>query len=147
MYLISYIWPQEAALQQQFSWTKIIDLVFFVLPGPREQIVYLPCVYRSTGIQKSDYLATVDVDPKSATYCQVWELWTWSLHWLVTDPGPSVPSGHPQAAHAQPWRWAPSLRLERLQQLLRRRLQETEPSDSAVPNVIQDLCSWRGDRS
>ncbi|XP_014006031.2 methanethiol oxidase isoform X2 [Salmo salar] len=39
--------------------------------GPREEIVYLPCIYRNTGIQKPDYLATVDVDPKSPTYCQV----------------------------------------------------------------------------
>lgn len=39
--------------------------------GPREEIVYLPCIYRSTGILKPDYLATVDVDPKSPTYCQV----------------------------------------------------------------------------
>uniref|UniRef100_A0A4W5K3S7 Methanethiol oxidase n=1 Tax=Hucho hucho TaxID=62062 RepID=A0A4W5K3S7_9TELE len=38
---------------------------------PREEIVYLPCIYRNTGIQKPDYLATVDVDPKSPTYCQV----------------------------------------------------------------------------
>uniref|UniRef100_A0A3B4WCR9 Methanethiol oxidase n=1 Tax=Seriola lalandi dorsalis TaxID=1841481 RepID=A0A3B4WCR9_SERLL len=41
------------------------------MKGPREEIVYLPCVYRNTDILKPDYLATVDVDPKSATYCQV----------------------------------------------------------------------------
>jgi len=41
------------------------------LEGPREEIVYLPCIYRNTGIQKPDYLATVDVDPKSPHYCQV----------------------------------------------------------------------------
>ena len=39
--------------------------------GPLEKIVYLPCVYRNTDIEKPDYLATVDVDPKSTTYCQV----------------------------------------------------------------------------
>ncbi|MCJ8728208.1 hypothetical protein PDJAM_G00001740 [Pangasius djambal] len=39
--------------------------------GPREEIVYLPCIYRNTEIQKPDYLATVDVDPKSPTYCKV----------------------------------------------------------------------------
>uniref|UniRef100_A0AAQ5YJE9 Methanethiol oxidase n=1 Tax=Amphiprion ocellaris TaxID=80972 RepID=A0AAQ5YJE9_AMPOC len=38
---------------------------------PREEIVYLPCIYRSTEILKPDYLATVDVDPKSPTYSQV----------------------------------------------------------------------------
>lgn len=43
-----------------------------VLPaGPRERIVYLPCIYRSTAVQKPDYLATVDIDPESPTYCQV----------------------------------------------------------------------------
>uniref|UniRef100_A0A3Q2QXA8 Methanethiol oxidase n=1 Tax=Fundulus heteroclitus TaxID=8078 RepID=A0A3Q2QXA8_FUNHE len=41
------------------------------MKGPREEIVYLPCIYRSTGIQKPDYLATVDVNPQSPTYCQV----------------------------------------------------------------------------
>ncbi|NWX22549.1 SBP1 oxidase, partial [Aegotheles bennettii] len=41
------------------------------LKGPREEIVYLPCIYRNTGIEKPDYLATVDVDPKSPHYCQV----------------------------------------------------------------------------
>ncbi|XP_060614066.2 methanethiol oxidase-like [Anolis sagrei] len=41
------------------------------MKGPREEIVYLPCIYRNTGIKKPDYLATVDVDPKSPTYCKV----------------------------------------------------------------------------
>ncbi|XP_078526811.1 methanethiol oxidase-like [Lissotriton helveticus] len=41
------------------------------MKGPREEIVYLPCIYRSTGKNKPDYLATVDVDPKSPTYSQV----------------------------------------------------------------------------
>uniref|UniRef100_A0A0B8RQ82 Methanethiol oxidase n=1 Tax=Philothamnus irregularis TaxID=1899461 RepID=A0A0B8RQ82_9SAUR len=41
------------------------------MKGPREEIVYLPCIYRNTGTKKPDYLATVDVDPKSRTYCQV----------------------------------------------------------------------------
>lgn len=39
--------------------------------GPREEIVYLPCIYRNTEIQKPDYLATVDVNPKSPAYCKV----------------------------------------------------------------------------
>lgn len=39
--------------------------------GPREEIVYLPCIYRNTEFVKPDYLATVDVDPKSPTYSQV----------------------------------------------------------------------------
>lgn len=33
--------------------------------------MYLPCIYRNTDTLKPDYLATVDVDPKSSTYCQV----------------------------------------------------------------------------
>uniref|UniRef100_A0A674P7L3 Methanethiol oxidase n=1 Tax=Takifugu rubripes TaxID=31033 RepID=A0A674P7L3_TAKRU len=41
------------------------------MKGPREEIVYLPCIYRNTNTLKPDYLATVDVDPKSSTYCQV----------------------------------------------------------------------------
>ncbi|CAK6984333.1 methanethiol oxidase, partial [Scomber scombrus] len=41
------------------------------MKGPREEIVYLPCIYRNTATLKPDYLATVDVDPKSPTYCQV----------------------------------------------------------------------------
>ncbi|KYO19684.1 phosphatidylinositol 4-kinase beta [Alligator mississippiensis] len=41
------------------------------MKGPKEEIVYLPCIYRNTGIDKPDYLATVDVNPKSASYSQV----------------------------------------------------------------------------
>lgn len=43
----------------------------FPFEGPREEIVYLPCIYRNTEVVKPDYLATVDVDPKSPTYSQV----------------------------------------------------------------------------
>lgn len=43
----------------------------FSCKGPREEIVYLPCIYRNTNTLKPDYLATVDVDPKSSTYCKV----------------------------------------------------------------------------
>ena len=39
--------------------------------GPREEIIYLPCIYRNTTVKKPDYLATVDVDPRSTTYSQV----------------------------------------------------------------------------
>uniref|UniRef100_A0A8D0MGB0 Methanethiol oxidase n=1 Tax=Sus scrofa TaxID=9823 RepID=A0A8D0MGB0_PIG len=41
------------------------------MKGPREEIVYLPCIYRNTSTEAPDYLATVDVDPKSPQYCQV----------------------------------------------------------------------------
>uniref|UniRef100_A0A8C9WJ65 Methanethiol oxidase n=1 Tax=Scleropages formosus TaxID=113540 RepID=A0A8C9WJ65_SCLFO len=43
------------------------------MKGPREEIVYVPCIYRNTNIEKPDYLATVDVDPKSANYCKTVE--------------------------------------------------------------------------
>ncbi|NWI35557.1 SBP1 oxidase, partial [Picathartes gymnocephalus] len=42
-----------------------------VAAGPREQLLYVPCIYRNTGIAIPDFLATVDVDPKSPQYCQV----------------------------------------------------------------------------
>ena len=38
---------------------------------PREKIVYTICIYTGTGIEKPDYLATVDVDEQSPTYGQV----------------------------------------------------------------------------
>uniref|UniRef100_A0A672FM94 Methanethiol oxidase n=1 Tax=Salarias fasciatus TaxID=181472 RepID=A0A672FM94_SALFA len=41
------------------------------MKGPREEIVYLPCIYRNTASVRPDYLATVDVLPSSPTYCQV----------------------------------------------------------------------------
>ncbi|KAL4715885.1 hypothetical protein ACJJTC_014617 [Scirpophaga incertulas] len=37
--------------------------------GPREEILYVICV--QPDVTKQDYLATVDVDPESPTYCQV----------------------------------------------------------------------------
>ncbi|XP_068108549.1 methanethiol oxidase [Hyperolius riggenbachi] len=41
------------------------------MKGPHEELIYVPCIYRNTGINKPDYLATVDVDPKSPQYSQV----------------------------------------------------------------------------
>ncbi|KAE8752997.1 hypothetical protein FOCC_FOCC000343 [Frankliniella occidentalis] len=40
--------------------------------GPKEKILYVPCI-QPEGVKatKPDYLATIDVDPKSPTYCQV----------------------------------------------------------------------------
>uniref|UniRef100_A0A8B9WB88 Methanethiol oxidase n=1 Tax=Bos mutus grunniens TaxID=30521 RepID=A0A8B9WB88_BOSMU len=43
------------------------------MKGPREELVYLPCIYRNTGTEAPDYLATVDVNPKSPQYSQVVE--------------------------------------------------------------------------
>jgi selenium-binding protein 1 len=39
--------------------------------APRETQLYVIALYGGTGIRKPDYLATVDVDPASRTYCQV----------------------------------------------------------------------------
>ena len=39
--------------------------------APREKILYTVALYIGTGIQKPDYLATIDADPESKTYSQV----------------------------------------------------------------------------
>ena len=39
--------------------------------GPREKLLYLPCIRTNTGVEKPDYLATVDADPNSSTYSKV----------------------------------------------------------------------------
>ncbi|XP_063802736.1 methanethiol oxidase isoform X5 [Pseudophryne corroboree] len=41
------------------------------MKGPREKIIYVPCIYRNSGNGKPDYLATVNVDPSSPQYSQV----------------------------------------------------------------------------
>jgi len=41
------------------------------IAAPRENLVYTVCIYTGTGIEKPDYLATIDVDEKSPTYGQV----------------------------------------------------------------------------
>ncbi|KAG9467288.1 hypothetical protein GDO78_015231 [Eleutherodactylus coqui] len=41
------------------------------MKGPHEELIYVPCIYRNTGINKPDYLATVDVKRNSAHYSQV----------------------------------------------------------------------------
>ena len=41
------------------------------IQAPREKLLYTIAIYTGTGIQKPDYLATVDVDPDSPTYSQV----------------------------------------------------------------------------
>jgi methanethiol oxidase len=42
------------------------------LHGPRERLLYTTCIRRNVVPGKPDYLATVDVDPESPTYSQVW---------------------------------------------------------------------------
>ncbi|KAL4204596.1 hypothetical protein AMTRI_Chr01g110690 [Amborella trichopoda] len=41
------------------------------MSGPRENLLYVTCVYTGTGREKPDFLATVDVDPNSPTYSKV----------------------------------------------------------------------------
>ncbi len=41
------------------------------IKAEREKLLYTVALYTGTGIEKPDYLATVDVDPASATYSQV----------------------------------------------------------------------------
>jgi selenium-binding protein 1 len=39
--------------------------------APREKLLYTIAIYTGTGIQKPDYLVTIDADPSSPTYSQV----------------------------------------------------------------------------
>ena len=41
------------------------------IQAPREKLLYTVALYLGTGIQKPDYLATIDVDPTSPTYSKV----------------------------------------------------------------------------
>ena len=41
------------------------------MKAPREKILYTVALYIGTGIQKPDYLATIDADPESPSYSQV----------------------------------------------------------------------------
>ena len=41
------------------------------IKAPNEKLLYTIAIYTGTGIQKPDYLATIDVDPNSSTYSKV----------------------------------------------------------------------------
>ena len=41
------------------------------IKAPREKILYTIAIYTGTGIQKPDYLCTIDADPESPTYSEV----------------------------------------------------------------------------
>src|SRR6266851_4006165 len=41
------------------------------MKAPREKLLYTIAIYVGTGVQKPDYLATIDADPASPTYSQV----------------------------------------------------------------------------
>uniref|UniRef100_A0A8B9BVE8 Methanethiol oxidase n=1 Tax=Anser brachyrhynchus TaxID=132585 RepID=A0A8B9BVE8_9AVES len=38
---------------------------------PREEVAYVTCTYRETCIDQPDFLATIDLNPRSPYYCQV----------------------------------------------------------------------------
>ncbi|XP_014816305.1 PREDICTED: LOW QUALITY PROTEIN: selenium-binding protein 1-like [Calidris pugnax] len=39
--------------------------------APREEVAYVTCTYRETCIDQPDFLATIDLNPRSPHYCQV----------------------------------------------------------------------------
>ncbi|XP_065886278.1 methanethiol oxidase-like isoform X2 [Dysidea avara] len=39
--------------------------------GPREKLLYIPCIYTGTSSKKPDYLATIDCDPASSNFGKV----------------------------------------------------------------------------
>nr|XP_002126964.1 methanethiol oxidase [Ciona intestinalis] len=41
------------------------------MKAPKEKLLYIPCIYRNTPISQPDYLATIDMDESSPTFCQV----------------------------------------------------------------------------
>lgn len=41
------------------------------IKGPREKLLYTVGIYEGTEAKAPDYLATIDVDPQSKTYCQI----------------------------------------------------------------------------
>lgn len=41
------------------------------MKGPREKLLYIPCIYRLTDAKKPDYLATIDCDPESPNFGKV----------------------------------------------------------------------------
>ncbi len=63
------------------------------IKAPREKLLYTIAIYTGTGIQKPDYLATMDVDPESPTYSQVIHRLEMpgigdELHHMVGTPAP-----------------------------------------------------------
>jgi selenium-binding protein 1 len=41
------------------------------MKAPREEFLYVTCIHTNTGVSEPDFLAVVDVNPQSPTYCQV----------------------------------------------------------------------------
>ena len=62
-------WAQEPAEPACCSRTHASPQA--AMQSPRETLAYVPAVYTGTRVDQPDYLATVDVDPQSATFGQV----------------------------------------------------------------------------
>ena len=41
------------------------------MKGPKEKLLYIPCIYNGGDTKKPDYLATIDCDPASPDYKKV----------------------------------------------------------------------------
>merc|ERR1739838_234889 len=57
------------------------------MKAPKEKVLYIPCIYRNTPIPAPDYLATVDMDENSPTFCKI-------IHRL------EMPNVHDQPRHS-----------------------------------------------
>lgn len=72
-------WNRVASAHQQDENAKADDAccdrtyatVAEAMKAPPETIAYVPAIYSGTEIKKPDYLATIDVDPRSNTYGQI----------------------------------------------------------------------------
>jgi selenium-binding protein 1 len=60
----SFLFADEEAACCDRTWATPAD----AMKSPAETLAYVPCIRTGTGVDLPDYLATIDVDPKSATY-------------------------------------------------------------------------------
>ena len=49
------------------------------MKGPREELLYIPCIYRNTETKKPDFLATIDCNPSSPDYGKVYSFFFFIL--------------------------------------------------------------------
>lgn len=62
--LPSFRFDDDAAACCDRTWASPAE----AMKSPDETLAYVPCIRTGTGIDLPDYLATIDVDPKSSTY-------------------------------------------------------------------------------
>ena len=57
--------------------------------APKEKLLYSIAIYTGTGIQKPDYLATIDVDPQSSklfkSYSSTWKCLELEMNYTIWD--------------------------------------------------------------